>query len=87
MLLAQMVTSVDTFIEADNVNVIEKANSVHEEGSTPLALLLHGAAILLRCDKDWDWFVNLDASDYPLIPQDGKYSLFAFRIFFFKLIA
>lgn len=69
--LARMVGSVEIFVAAGNVNVMEKANPVNEEGSSPLALILHGAAIFLRWKKDWDWFVNLAASDYPLIPQDG----------------
>ncbi|KAF5959467.1 hypothetical protein HYC85_000676 [Camellia sinensis] len=68
--LARMVASVPVFVDADNVNVIERANSVREEGPSSLALVLHGAAILLRSRRDWDWFVNLDASDYPLISQD-----------------
>lgn len=60
------------FVAAENVNVIEKADAVNEEGSSPLGLVLHGAAVLLKWKKDWDWFVNLDASDYPIIPQDGE---------------
>uniref|UniRef100_A0A5B7B493 Putative xylosyltransferase-like isoform X1 n=1 Tax=Davidia involucrata TaxID=16924 RepID=A0A5B7B493_DAVIN len=76
--LASTVRSVEAFVAADNVRVIEKANWVNGEGSTPLALVLHGAAILLRCDKDWDWFVNLDASDYPLLPQDDFLHILSF---------
>ncbi|XP_057475765.1 beta-glucuronosyltransferase GlcAT14A-like [Actinidia eriantha] len=68
--IARLVGSVGVFVAADNVHVIERANLVRDEGSTPLALVLHGAAILLRAWRDWDWFVNLDASDYPLISQD-----------------
>ncbi|KAF2282372.1 hypothetical protein GH714_043834 [Hevea brasiliensis] len=33
---------------------------------------LHAAAILLRDGGDWDWFINLSASDYPLLTQDGS---------------
>jgi protein xylosyltransferase len=36
-----------------------------------IAATLHGAAILLRQSENWDWFINLSASDYPLITQDG----------------
>ncbi|XP_027104535.1 beta-glucuronosyltransferase GlcAT14A [Coffea arabica] len=68
--LARIVGSVEIFVAAGNVNVMKKSNPVNEEGSSPLALILHGAAILSRWKKDWDWFVNLAASDYPLIPQD-----------------
>ncbi|KAF2306863.1 hypothetical protein GH714_022153 [Hevea brasiliensis] len=34
-----------------------------------LATTLHAMAILLRTCK-WDWFINLSASDYPLVTQD-----------------
>lgn len=40
-------------------------------GASALAVTLHGAAVLLRLGMNWDWFVTLDASDYPLITQDG----------------
>lgn len=73
-----MVASVPVFVDADNVNVIERANSVREEGPSSLALVLHGAAILLRSRRDWDWFVNLDASDYPLISQDDFLHVLSF---------
>ncbi|KAH0681096.1 hypothetical protein KY284_022181 [Solanum tuberosum] len=63
---------------AENVNVIEKADAVNEEGSSPLGLVLHGAAVLLKWKMDWDWFVNLDASDYPLIPQDDFLHILSF---------
>lgn len=38
-----------------------------------LATTLHAMAILLRTCK-WDWFINLSASDYPLVTQDGMVS-------------
>ncbi|KAG1358683.1 putative Beta-glucuronosyltransferase GlcAT14A [Cocos nucifera] len=34
-----------------------------------LSTTLHAMAILLRSCR-WDWFINLSASDYPLITQD-----------------
>ncbi|KAG5608946.1 hypothetical protein H5410_020227 [Solanum commersonii] len=76
--LALKVGSVDVFVAAENVNVIEKADAVNEEGSSPLGLVLHGAAVLLKWKMDWDWFVNLDASDYPLIPQDDFLHILSF---------
>ncbi|KAL6980472.1 hypothetical protein U1Q18_022110 [Sarracenia purpurea var. burkii] len=76
--LARMVGSVRVFVAAENVNVIGRANSVREGGSTPLALVLHGAAVLLRYRRDWDWFVNLDAADYPLISQDDFLHILSF---------
>lgn len=57
---------------AGNVNVVGKADYANREGSTAIASVLHGAAVLLRHSKGWDWFVNLAASDYPLITQDGN---------------
>ncbi|VFQ81241.1 unnamed protein product [Cuscuta campestris] len=68
--LALMVDSVQVFAAADNVKVVGKADAVNCDGSSPLALVLHGAAVLLRWRNDWDWFINLDAYDYPVIPQD-----------------
>lgn len=79
-----MVDSVEVFSAADNVKVVGKADAVNGDGSSPLALVLHGAAVLLRWRNDWDWFVNLDASDYPLIPQDG---IFLHPFYCFHLIS
>lgn len=31
---------------------------------------LHAAAVLLKEGGEWDWFINLSASDYPLVTQD-----------------
>ena len=44
-------------------------------GPTMVANTLHAAAILLREGGDWDWFINLSASDYPLVTQDGVWVL------------
>jgi len=30
-------------------------------------------SLLLRLRRRWDWFINLSASDYPLVTQDGTY--------------
>jgi len=69
--LARYVRNQPAFAEAQNVYVVGKANLVTYRGPTMIAATLHGAAILLRRSKDWDWFINLSASDYPLITQDG----------------
>lgn len=68
--LAIAVASVAAFAAAGNVDVIGKAEFSDSDGSTRVAAELRGAAILLRRWKDWEWFVNLAASDYPLITQD-----------------
>ncbi|KAK6933230.1 Glycosyl transferase, family 14 [Dillenia turbinata] len=76
--LALAVKSVKGFGVGENVNVIGKADVMNYEGSTPISVILHGASILLRLNQDWDWFVNLDASDYPLISQDDFLHVMSF---------
>lgn len=55
-----------------NVRMITKANLITYRGPTMVANTLHAASILLREGGDWDWFINLSASDYPLVTQDGN---------------
>ena len=43
-----------------------------------VANTLHAAAILLRESSDWDWFINLSASDYPLVTQDDLLHTFSY---------
>lgn len=59
------------FSKIGNVYMIKKANMVTYRGPTMIANTLHACAILLKRSKDWDWFINLSASDYPLVTQDG----------------
>lgn len=68
--IARFVSSNRVFGEVGNVWVVEKANLVTYRGPTMLATTLHAMAMLLRTAK-WDWFINLSASDYPLVTQDG----------------
>lgn len=70
--LAKYVRSEPAFVGYDNVRVVGNANLVTYKGPTMIACTLHAVAILLRQGKDWDWFINLSASDYPLISQDGE---------------
>jgi hypothetical protein len=74
--LARFVKNEPVFQEVNNVFVVGKANLVTYKGPTMIAATLHGAAILLRKAKDWDWFINLSASDYPLVTQDGGWCSF-----------
>ncbi|KFK33164.1 hypothetical protein AALP_AA6G338800 [Arabis alpina] len=60
-----------------NVHMIEKANLVTYRGPTMVANTLHAAAILLRDGADWDWFINLSSSDYPLVTQDDLLHIFS----------
>ncbi|XP_042459762.1 beta-glucuronosyltransferase GlcAT14B-like [Zingiber officinale] len=68
--LAARVANDSLFAAVGNVVVIEKANMVTYRGPTMVANTLHAGALLLKQSKDWDWFINLSASDYPLVTQD-----------------
>lgn len=52
------------------VKVVGKSDLVTYKGPTMLASMLHSIAILLKLPSSWDWFINLSASDYPLMTQD-----------------
>lgn len=65
------------FRSVGNVNVIGKADFAYKGGSSALSALLHGAAVLLRVDAKWDWFINLDVGDYPLVTQDDLLHVFS----------
>ena len=71
--LAFRVGNESLFVEVNNVFMISKANMVTYRGPTMVANTLHACAILLKRSKDWDWFINLSASDYPLVTQDGSF--------------
>ncbi|XP_054805389.1 beta-glucuronosyltransferase GlcAT14B-like [Prosopis cineraria] len=66
------------FRKFGNVKVIKKANLITYRGPTMVANTLHAAAILLREGGDWDWFINLSASDYPLVTQDDLLHTFSY---------
>ncbi|KAM3294766.1 hypothetical protein ACQJBY_037571 [Aegilops geniculata] len=74
--LAAFVASHPVLAAARNVRVVEKANLVTYRGPTMVTTTLHAAAAFLWGEgrgkgADWDWFINLSASDYPLVTQDG----------------
>ncbi|XP_044511466.1 beta-glucuronosyltransferase GlcAT14B-like [Mangifera indica] len=75
--LASRVEKEPMFSKVGNVYMIIKANMVTYRGPTMVANTLHGCAILLKKSKDWDWFINLSASDYPLVTQDDLLSTFS----------
>ncbi|KAK6774352.1 hypothetical protein RDI58_029591 [Solanum bulbocastanum] len=58
------------FVEVGNVRVVVRSNLVTYRGPTMVSNTLHAAAILLKEGGEWDWFINLSASDYPLVTQD-----------------
>lgn len=76
--LAKYVKSESVFREFRNVMVVGKANLITDKGPTMIASTLQAIAILLKRAKDWDWFINLSASDYPLLPQDDLLHVFSF---------
>lgn len=59
------------FLEVGNVRVMAQSNLVTYKGPTMIACTLQAIAIMLRESLEWDWFINLSASDYPLMTQDG----------------
>ncbi|KAM2045385.1 hypothetical protein ACFX1T_009583 [Malus domestica] len=76
--LAKYVKSESAIREFRNAMVIGNADLVTAKGPTMTAATLHAIAILLKRAKDWDWFINLGASDYPLMSQDDLLHIFSF---------
>ncbi|ERN00353.1 hypothetical protein AMTRI_Chr05g63390 [Amborella trichopoda] len=68
--LANYVENHPIFSRIANVHVVTKANLVTYRGPTMVANTLHAASILLKKSGEWDWFINLSSSDYPLVTQD-----------------
>ncbi|XP_042520043.1 beta-glucuronosyltransferase GlcAT14B-like [Macadamia integrifolia] len=75
--LATSIKSDPTFRLAENVRVMAKSNLVTYKGPTMIASTLQAVAILLKESADWDWFINLSASDYPLVTQDDLLHVFS----------
>ncbi|XP_058778747.1 beta-glucuronosyltransferase GlcAT14A-like [Vicia villosa] len=76
--LLEFVKNHDLFKRFENVKMITKANLITYRGPTMVANTLHAAAILLKECGDWDWFINLSASDYPLVTQDDLLHTFSY---------
>ncbi|KAH9331908.1 hypothetical protein KI387_004016, partial [Taxus chinensis] len=76
--VAEYVRTHPIFEKVGNVHMIRKANLVTYRGPTMVSNTLHAAAILLKRSKDWDWFINLSASDYPLVTQDDLLHTFSY---------
>ncbi|XP_052171931.1 beta-glucuronosyltransferase GlcAT14C isoform X2 [Diospyros lotus] len=75
--LAKHVKSWAAVRQFGNVMVVGNANLVTYKGPTVVASMLHAVAILLK-QAEWDWFINLSASDYPLLPQDDLLHIFSY---------
>lgn len=84
--LTSRVANHTLFKKVGNVIVNNRSNMVTYRGPTMVANTLHACAILLKRYKDWDWFINLSASDYPLVTQDGEFLSFLFLQFHCKAI-
>ncbi|MED6216144.1 hypothetical protein PIB30_004627 [Stylosanthes scabra] len=76
--LALSVKSLKVFEAFGNVDVIGNSYAINRMGSSSLSAPLHAAAMLLRMNQDWDWFITLSASDYPLATQDDILHAFTF---------
>ncbi|XP_042054186.1 beta-glucuronosyltransferase GlcAT14C-like [Salvia splendens] len=76
--LAKYVKSAPLIRSFRNVMVMGKGDLLIPKGPTEMASTLHAIALLLKQPKRWDWFVNLGASDYPLMPQDDLLHIFSY---------
>lgn len=80
--LTMTVKNDPTFRQVLNVRVMEQSNLVTYKGPSMIATTLQAIAIMLKESSDWDWFINLSASDYPLVTQDGKCYASYYRFWF-----
>ncbi|XP_050381182.1 beta-glucuronosyltransferase GlcAT14C-like [Argentina anserina] len=76
--LAKYVRSERVMNAFRNAMVVGAADLVTEKVPTVLAATLHAVAVLLKRAGDWDWFINLSASDYPLMSQDDLLHIFSY---------
>lgn len=75
--LADAVISVPAIRAFGNVDVVGKADWITYLGSSNVAITLRAAAIMLKLDSGWNWFITLSARDYPLITQDDLSHVFS----------
>ncbi|KAL2347714.1 hypothetical protein Fmac_001714 [Flemingia macrophylla] len=75
--LAASVMSVRAIRAFRNVDVVGKADYVTYLGSSNVAVTLRAAAVMMKLDGGWDWFVTLSARDYPLVTQDDLSYVFS----------
>ncbi|KAF6138901.1 hypothetical protein GIB67_025630 [Kingdonia uniflora] len=68
--LALAVRAVPAIRAFGNVDVVGKPDPGTYMGSSNVAATLRAAALLLKVDSGWDWFITLSAMDYPLLTQD-----------------
>ncbi|KAM3301779.1 beta-glucuronosyltransferase GlcAT14A [Capsicum chacoense] len=75
--LTMSVKNDPTFRKVENVRVMSQSNLVTYKGPTMFACTLQAISILLKESSKWDWFINLSASDYPLMTQDDLLHVFS----------
>ncbi|KDP38031.1 hypothetical protein JCGZ_04674 [Jatropha curcas] len=75
--LVGAINSVPAIRSFANVDVVGKPSRLVYMGSSNLAATLRAAAILLKVHSGWNWFVQLSASDYPLLTQDDLSHVFS----------
>ncbi|GMY18512.1 beta-glucuronosyltransferase GlcAT14A [Fagus crenata] len=75
--LASQLRTVPAILAFANVDVVGKSDRVTYMGSSNIAMTLRAAAILLRLDSGWSWFVTLSAQDYPIVTQDDLSHVFS----------
>ncbi|XP_047322526.1 beta-glucuronosyltransferase GlcAT14A [Impatiens glandulifera] len=75
--LAILVKSVPAIQSFGNVDIVGNPDPVTYMGATNIVAPLHAAAILLKVDTGWDWFITLNAADYPLLTQDDLAHVFS----------
>ncbi|XP_019164815.1 PREDICTED: beta-glucuronosyltransferase GlcAT14A-like [Ipomoea nil] len=76
--LGVLVKSVPAIRAFGNVDLVGKPDPATYMGSTHIAAILRAAAILLKVDSGWDWFITLSARDYPLVSQDDLSHVFSY---------
>ncbi|EMS59124.1 hypothetical protein TRIUR3_19448 [Triticum urartu] len=69
-LAAGVAAAAPAAVSFDNVALVGTPTAGTPVGSSGLAGTLRAAAVLLRLHPDWDWFITLNAADYPLVTQD-----------------
>uniref|UniRef100_N1R2A2 Putative Xylosyltransferase 1 n=1 Tax=Aegilops tauschii TaxID=37682 RepID=N1R2A2_AEGTA len=69
-LAAGVAAAAPAAVSFDNVALVGTPTAGTPVGSAGLAGTLRAAAVLLRLHPDWDWFLTLNAADYPLVTQD-----------------
>ncbi|XP_028757768.1 beta-glucuronosyltransferase GlcAT14A [Neltuma alba] len=75
--LIASVRSVPAIRAFGNVDVVGKSDWATYLGSTNIAITLRAAAVMLKLDRGWNWFITLSARDYPLITQDDLSHVFS----------